>query len=291
MSTTEIRPVNPTDFDRVMPLLEEFQANRMTRDDWWNMLFRRRWDHAAEPCGYAVVDHDQWVGFLGCIFSVQRIDTRDVRFCNLSSFIVKPTHRLSAFSLLQHALQASSCTFTNLTPIDASARLFRRYGFDALESKTWVVTPLSGWWRRTWPAAEFTTELSEIAPELGPEDRQILEDHRDAHCAHLLLRTKRAHCYLISTARRLKGQHVRHLHHISDPAFFWRYVGEVQRAFWLTYRARFLMVDARHLDSTGVPGMIARPLAIPMLYRNPPGESLHPAQIRSLYSELMWLRA
>jgi len=64
------------------------------------MLFDLPWPVEEEHRGFILRDGGEAVGFLGTIFSRRTVGGTTCRFCNLSSWIVKESHRSSSLQLI-----------------------------------------------------------------------------------------------------------------------------------------------------------------------------------------------
>jgi len=291
MATVNLRPVGPDDFRLVYPLLLGFGSDRMTREDWWQMLFAHRWSRAQDPAGYALLQRDRVVGFIGTIFSYPRLEGRERRCCNLSSWIVRPEFRMHALRMLPPVLADAETTFTCLSLIDATVRIFRRHRFGVLDDRYCILTPFSGASPRTRRAqGDWTASPQALEKHLSLQDLEIYTAHRHTRARHLLLRRPEGDCYVVSTPWRLRGQVCAQLHHISDVGVFHGALGWCQRVLHRAYGSHFSLVDRRLLAGRSIRWSLERTLPRPRLFRSSPQAPLWAAQVSSLYSELMFLR-
>src|SRR5512145_1520818 len=112
---TRVEPAFRHDFEDVVPLLEEFPGQRLPREAWYRMLFEPPWPTPDDRRGYVLRDDGRVVGFLGTISCTREIRGRRERFCNLSSWIVRDSHRGASLQLVLPVLADREQTIVNLT--------------------------------------------------------------------------------------------------------------------------------------------------------------------------------
>lgn len=291
MATAEVHPVTSDMFEHVWPLLEGFDTTKMSKTDWRRMLFEHGWKNDDDPYGYVLVKGEEPVGFVGTIFSTQRVAGEERRFCNFSSWIVKPEYRMLALSLLKPVLDERSHTVTCLTPISATTKILRRFGFQELEREALVMSPASSVTSaRSLRRFSWTCEPDEIEAALEGRDREVFLHHKDALCGHLLLEWSDGYCYVLTTRWSLKQQAVSYVRYVSDRERFWSHLGSVQWALFRANGTLFTMIDKREAGRERAPLGIRYPFRQPPLYRPPRDAELPPTEVSALYSELMWLR-
>ncbi len=278
-------------FDDIHALLGGFDAERMSREDWRRMLFGHGWRSESDPYGYVLTESGHVAGFIGTLYSRQTIRGRARRFCNLSSWIVKKEHRLQGLHMLARVLADEETTYTGLTLIGATTKIFHHKGFQDLEHEALVISPLSAF--ASLPSLKglsYTADLAEIEGSLRGDERAIFDAHRGARCNHLLLRWRDGHCYVLSTTWRLKGRPVGHVHYMSDPERFFSRMGAAQWALLRAHKLALLMVDRRQAPAKAPPLSLRYRLPQPRLYRPARSDGLVPREVTGLFSELMWLR-
>ena len=69
------------------------------------------------PLGYALKTQKKIVGFVGTLFSKRKINNKNYVFCNIHTWIVNKTHRISSH-LLFSPLKKKKCVITVLSPLD-----------------------------------------------------------------------------------------------------------------------------------------------------------------------------
>lgn len=282
----DVRPVGPEHFDQVYPLLLEFANSAMSRDDWRRMLFDLPWSVSETHRGYALFENDRVVGFLGTIFSERQVGSVRRRVCNLSSWIVKPSHRSSSFLLLLPVLSMTSHTIVNLSASPSAHEIFRGLGFRTLEDRQalLVPVPLPGEIVRL-PRTEALLDPGRVLDRLDAVGRRIFEDMRRTLAAQVLLIDGDRTCHVVATRSPWKARlQLAHVQYASD----WMFLADHgSLAAWSLHRQLGtvgLRIDGRRLTRRAPPFSVRRTLRLPHLYR--PAESdITPDQIDGLYTE------
>ena len=290
MPAAELRPVERSDFERLHPLLEQFDNNTLSRADWRRMLFEQRWKKAEDAFGFALWDKNRIVGYIGNLYSYPLVRGTPQRFCNLSSWIVESAYRSQTLTLLRKALLDTSVTYTALTCIRSSAAIFQRMGFRLLEDRIRIFHPLSAWPKHFWRKIEYSTTPDDFANRLGPPSQKILKSHLHTPASHLFFENRLGHCYLLLSRCRLRRFDVMHVHHISHPHVFWHSLGDVQHLILRVYRAGFWMTDERHVGLRQSEWGISHVLSFPRLFRPADALRVNPRDIEATFSELMYLQ-
>lgn len=283
----DVRPVGPEHFDQVYPLLLEFNHPAMSRDDWRRMLFDLPW-HVEEPHrGYALVEHDEVVGFLGTIFSERVLGGLTRRICNLSSWIVKERHRASSFGLLLPVLAMKTHTIVNLSASQAAHEIFLRLGFRTLEDRQTLVVPLPlpGEIAR-WPRCSALIGPDKIRAHLDRSGCKISDDMRGTLASQVLLIDGARSCHLIATRSPWKGRlRLAHVQFASDWAFLSDHTALAAWSFFRALGTVGLRIDGRRAIRSRA-FTSRRVLSLSQLYR--PAESdLTPELLDGLYTEVV----
>src|SRR5262245_6031219 len=173
----EVRPAPPEMFEQVYPLLQEFPQQNLSRDLWRRMLFDPPWPVEEPQRGYVLIDRGGVVGFYGTMFSRRQVGGELIRFCNLSSWIVKESHRGASMQLLRPILALTDYPLVNPSPNDAALPIFRRLGFAVLEDTQWLVAPVASP-RQVLLAmgTSLITRPARIRERLDPAGQQV-HDH------------------------------------------------------------------------------------------------------------------
>jgi hypothetical protein len=284
----EVRPVGVESFDEIYPLLSEFRARRMSKEDWRRMLFTYPWSNNPQR-GYAMYADGKPVGFLGTLFSERRLAGQVERVCSLSSWIVLEQHRNASLSLVMPILKLKDHTILNPTPTPAAWEIFHKLGFKPLESEQLTLPPLPGLAEAARAfAGSFTWSPDVLQRELTGGEQAIHRELSSSPLAHhVLLRRGEKRCYLVATPVHHRGILLAELQYIGDLDFFWQHRILAHVALLLATGAMGLRVDARLAQGRRPPLALRRPAL--RLYR-PTRKEITPEMIDGLYSEMMGLR-
>jgi acetoacetyl-CoA synthetase len=222
----------------------------------WEGLFNYPWKLKGYPYGYAAMDGDKMVGFVGSIYSEREIAGQNRPYCNLSTWVVDAEYRsmLLGLRMLRPIFDTKDVFISSLTPSDSSRDISEKMGFKALESEqiTIPILPL--------PTLSFggksdysvSFAAAEIRNDLSDEHRAILDDHSSLACTHFLIRERNSggYCYGVGTSfqvRRLRyfGARWLNLCYLSDANLFVRSFRQAKPEFWRQERFLLLRYDAR----------------------------------------------
>jgi hypothetical protein len=214
---TTLHKAHAEDFERIYPLLQQFNNPNLTKED-WRQLFVSHWGSRENHFGFFLLEGEQVVGFLGTLFSRRQINGIPHDFCNLSTWIVKEDYRGMSLMLLFEALKQEGYTITNLTA-NKVAGILIRFGFKDLALTYSMVLPVL-LPAVLLPGLKITEDKQAIEAQIKGEARSVFLDHKDMKCRHMLIQGKGRQCYLIFDIIKKKGLPVMRIHHISNPAWF-----------------------------------------------------------------------
>jgi hypothetical protein len=282
--TLEVRPVGASAFDEIYPLLTLFNNRKMSRSDWFHMLFGYSW-WLGENRGFALYANGVAVGFLGTIFSRRIILGRPEVLCNTSSWIVRKEFRSASIMLLKPVLSLPDCTIVNLTPTATSYALFERLGFKPLESEQFLLAPYGS---VNSLRGKFYTDAATLAVELSPVERDLSEQVKpNRRAVRVLLRHGKESCFLIATPNRKKGLTFAEIQYVGNPPFFWQHRLLAHAAFMSSLGAVGIAIDKRFAGDLKPRFCFRRKTR--RLYR-PAHERITPSVIDGVFSELMALK-
>jgi hypothetical protein len=285
----EVRPAGPEMFEAVYPLLTEFPGQTIPKELWRRMLFDQPWPVEEPQRGYVLFDGSDLVGFYGTMFSRRRIGGRTIRFCNLSSWIVKESHRASSLELLKPIMALQDHILVNPSPNAIAYSIFARLGFVVLEDSQWLVTPLPGP-RHLAKAmgASVVMEPDRIRDRLDPSGREIHDHLRGSVAREALLVRGDRQCHVVATASPWKGRwRLAHVRYASDWDMFWDHAPMLAGAFLLRLGMPGLRVDGRNAPARKPPFAVHRRLPVPTVYR-PRASGVSPDMVDGLYSEVLF---
>src|ERR1700730_11928855 len=104
-------------------LVESAKAFLSNREEFgffnkWEGLFNYAWKLEAFPYGYAVLDGERIVAFIGTIFSERIVDGRKRICCNMTTWLVEEAYRprMLARLLLNPIFKMADVLITSLSP-------------------------------------------------------------------------------------------------------------------------------------------------------------------------------
>jgi hypothetical protein len=280
-----VQKVYAIDFDRIYHALLASHDPRIRKED-WRQLFRQHWDTPEDYYGYMLIDNEEVVGFLGTVFSKRRIHGKEFKFCNLTSWIVKPEHRNKSLFLLFPLLKLTDYTFTNLTAQEHVAEIHRQLGFSEIGSGAQILLPL--------PRLVFGNKIKfqiifnhdQVRDNLKGDDFTIFHDHLKFKCKHILLKSEIDHCYIIASKVIKKRLPILYIHYISNLSCFLSLIHRAAFKILLYCQAVVLLIEDRFLKGRRLRGAIGFTLPQFKLYKSP---TLQDVDIDNLYSERILL--
>jgi acetoacetyl-CoA synthetase len=212
-----IQPANSHDFERVYPLIQQFDNPLVGKED-WRTFFSHHWVTDDLPVGYIIEDNAEVVGFLGTIFSRRSIGDKEYLFCNLSTWIVQEDHRGMSLLLLFEVLKRKECTFTDFTA-NKVAPILKKFSFQDLAQNLFVQFPLP-FPQSLFGGIKVYTQENELTGRLEGLALSIYQDHAGLKCSHLLVETGQQQCYLLYDVVQRKRLPFARIHYISNPQFY-----------------------------------------------------------------------
>jgi hypothetical protein len=278
---TIIRKAVAKDFEETYPLFEKFKNPRLLKDD-WRQLFVDHWQSDEGYFGYVLEDEERIVGFLGLIFSRRILNGKEVKFCNITSWVVDEKFRNQSLSLFLPVLKMKDYVLTIHTVSKETYTVARKLGFQNLESHLRIIPPLppvSNWFN----FCEVKINDKRLIETLKGEVLQVYNDHLSFRCFHVHIRTHLGECYLIGTRVYRKKLSFFQVHHISNPKIFTKFSGRIAMVIFLRIKAVAMVADERFLQGNVVILSKVWPLPYPRVYKS---DSLTQNDIDLLYSEL-----
>lgn len=278
-----VRPVTAADFEQVYPLLD-WHDSALGKTA-WQRIFDYAWHHEEPHCGYGLFDADEAVGFLGFIFSDRTISGQKAKFCNLTTWVVKPQYRGHSLSLMMPVMRLKDYTITDLSAGSNVIKISQRLGFKDLDTAVQVLLPYQG---MSSTAAGHMLEGNAITTlSLKANDLRVFQDHQPyANCHQLVIQDGTSYCHVIYTQNRDPELSYCHIQSISDHKLFERHHWAIRQQMMRCSGIPLIVIDARLLASVNLPLSYRLPLSSPRIYRS---SQLQPSQIDNLYSELTLL--
>ena len=271
------------DFERVYPLLLDFNLPNISREE-WRRLFSNTWQSPEDHCGYLLLQDEEVKGYLGLLFSRRRINGRVQKVCNMTSWIVREDCRSQSLRLLLEVLKLKDYTITNFTPSQTVAAILRKLGFAEMTLDQRLLFPLP---RLAMSRQRYSCDfdLEKIRGKLNQTDQTIFADHQQVNCRHFLVSDGTDYCYVI-----VKNKVHRHLpfarvHYLSNRTLFLEALDSVRTRICRTLKTAGLMIDERYLGDT-TPRLSRKYQGGPAFFKS---ESLGKNDIDTLYSEVVLL--
>jgi hypothetical protein len=280
-----VRKAVVDDFESVYSLLSGLNFPLITRDV-CRRLFTSYWDKEEDNPGYVLVDRDRVVGFLGSIFSARFINNNVEKFCNLTTWAVKKEYRGESISLVDPFLKLKGYTLTVFTPAKVTCLVLEKLGFKEIDTALRIIPPL--------PVAgasggrcSLELDKDRIRGYLDARDMKIYNDHIKFDCVYLLLKPPEGeNCFAVIKKTRKKKLPFAHVHYISNPYIFSKYINTVSLKACLAMKVVGLIIDERYLKGRGIRYSIRRGIPDRKIFKS---ESLKGEDVDTLYSELFVL--
>jgi acetoacetyl-CoA synthetase len=245
-----IREARGDDFERVYPLLLEFENKHLTKKDWRQLFV----DHSGlqnDHFGWVLVDGDEVVGFVSTILSERVIRGETMRLCNTSSWIVKPEYRAHSLALHAKVTADKSVAVTNLSPTLQTLKLLEKMGFTLMDKSERIILPVVTT-RTLVDRCVIITEPSTVAGALQGAHLRFFWDHQLPHNHHVLMRAAEGDCYLMMnrTLKTIRGNlrvPFARIHHIGAPDIFVRHLEKLGVRIAASLKVAAMIVDDRML--------------------------------------------
>jgi hypothetical protein len=275
-----IKKVTEKDFEKLLPLLFELDSRKQTQDEWLN-LFRAHWDDNENYFGYVMYDGKNAVGFLGLLFSERTLNNNLIKFCNVTSWVVKKKYRRQSLHLFYPVLELDNHTITVLTCNTGTHLIMKKLGFIDLEIGQRIIFPIPISLKFN-SSTKIIFDLSEIEKKLKGEELKIFNDHRSLNCFHVMICGPEGECYLIGSRTIKKNIPLAHVHYISDHRFFSSHINSISGRICWRMKVLGILVDERQLHGETIFPSIYFNLPHPRVYKS---DTLKSEEIDLLYSE------
>lgn len=173
-----VREALAGDFDSVYELLKRLNNTSLGKAD-WARITKLHFNSAQAHYGYVLVDENGGVqGFLGTIFSERYLGGKEIKFCNIHSWIVDPEAKNGGISLLMKALRLKDYVITNFTASEAPYLIFTSLKFKEVEYKNFMIFPFQSSKNVKKIIIKIITEQN-AAEILDQQDLQLFQDHKN----------------------------------------------------------------------------------------------------------------
>jgi hypothetical protein len=272
------------DFERVYPLLLDFNNPRITQEK-WRLIFNINWESPENYCGLLLLQDGRVEGYLGLLFSARIIKGRVEKFCNMTSWIVREGCRSQSLRLLSEVLKLSDYTITNFTPSNNVTMILKRLGFMAMGTSLRILFPFPD---EPLPDSRYhsTFDLEEISQKLNPADRTILSDHLRFNCRHVLVIGANDYCYLVLKNTKFQQLQFARVHYVSHPDVLLKAIDSVRTRICRQLKVAALIVDERYIGGETIRYSRPCPVQHESYFKS---KSLGKTDVDTLYSELILL--
>ncbi|MBV9559058.1 MAG: GNAT family N-acetyltransferase [Bradyrhizobium sp.] len=246
-----IREARSDDFERVYPLLLEFENPNLTAEH-WRQLFIDHFGQQNGRFGWVLLDGDEVVGFVSTIMSERTIRGETTQLCNTSSWIVRPEYRKHSLALHAKIVADKNVTVTNLSPTAQVLALLDKLGYTLMDKTERIILPVLTA-RTFFDRSEILTSAASLEAALEGENLRFFHDHQLPFNRHALLRTPDGDCYIMMN-RNLKAVRgnlripFARVHHIGAPDIFAKHLEKLAVRVATSLKVAALIVDDRMLQ-------------------------------------------
>lgn len=283
-----IRDARADDFEKVYPLLLDFNNHFLTKEHWRQLFV----DHSGcqnGRFGFILFDGEDAVGFIATIFSERTYGGEKLRICNMSNWIVKNKYRVHSLSLLTKVLASGADAITNITPTAQVLKVCEKIGFTTIDKSERIIWPSpTGLGRR---GVKILTRREDVEPALSGEQLRICRDHALPWSHHAVILATQGECYLMMnrSEKAIKGDMrlpFARIYHLSNAEIFVNYADCLALAMAIDHKVVGMIVEERMFYGRRIWHSIARPGVRTAAFKS---NKLNALQIDNLYSEMILL--
>ncbi len=276
-----IRKAIPEDFENTLPLFEKFNNGNLSRENWC-VLFQDNWDSAQDHIGYVLVDGEHIGGFIALLFSRRKLNGREEKFCNVSSWVVEDKYRNQSLFLLTPVLKLKDHNVTILTCSLETYKVSLKLGFKDLETHLQIIPPFPTI-ASLFEKCKIEINQDDLKEVLDEESLKLCKDHSKFGLFNIRVQTSKGDCLILATRIIRKSLPFIQIHHLGHSKVFAEFAGRISASLCLRLNAVSVLIDRRWLAESSIPLSISWPLPQPRVYKS---ESLQANEVDSLYSEL-----
>ena len=256
-------------------------VDRRASVELWSASLVVPWTVDAPNAGFALRQDDAIVGAQLAFYAERVVGGQHVRFCNLGPFSVLPGYRAHSLRLVAAVLAQEGYHFTDLTPSRQVAAINERFGFEFLDTTMAVLVNAPSRSR-----GRITADRDAIEGSLSGRDLQLYRDHADAKGArHVLLADGAERCYVMFRTFRRRRVRLAQVLYVGNPELY-AHTAHALGGHLLVHHGAFATVTEDRVVSRRPRRAFTLPTRPLKMYKS---ESVPPAQIDDLYSELVCL--
>jgi len=276
-----IRKAIPEDFAKALPLFEKFNNGNLSREN-WQTLFQDNWNSGEDHIGYVLVDGDHIGGFIALLFSKRRLNGKEEKLCNVSSWVVEDRYRNQSLFLLTPVLKLKDCTITILTCSLETYKVACKLGFKDLETHMQIIPPVPSIGAMIQKCKIKITKDTQ-GGTATEESQRLWRDHAKFGLLKINIETAKGDCLILATRIIRKNLPFIQVHHASDINVFVEFAGRISASLCLRLKAFSMLMDRRWLAGRVPIASLSWRLPHPRVFKS---ANLQANDIDSLYSEL-----
>lgn len=278
---SDLIKIYPKDYERVLPLLHQFENSTIT-DGQWKSLFENRWNHEEGIVGYGLENNGRIVGFIGLIFAKRIIRDEEITFCNISSWIVEKEFRHESLLLTKPLLKMKDYVITSFTTIPDAYTVWKRFGFKDLGQNSKIYFPLPFFYYKLSAKKNNSIDTS----LLTKSQKKILDDNIGDYISFMNFTNTNDSCMIAYKIKYIRNLPVAYIAFISNVEFLKKCIHEI--IFKICFKNRVIGVYFEEFYCEGLEYSLtyntSRPC--PNVYKS---DKLLPRDIDFLYSEfVLW---
>lgn len=282
----DIRIIRRDDFELVYPFLKGVNPTANIPREAWSKIFCPNWVINEDYCGYALIENGIVVGFLGYIFCSRKIQDREEKFCNLTTWYVNEEYRAHSMMLLYPFLELEGYTLTNFTASSRVVEILKSLGFRTLDNRTVFLKPnlLSPFKLKRKTSLIFDGPQFESL--LSDSEKRIYNDHKPYGCIHVVIRSESGNCYIVLSRLKIGRKPILTVRYLGNTQVFGMCGEGVLLELLFRLKALYIQIDERLLRGVQLNSGIIRQSEVEKLYKS---DTLAPGDVDYLYSELILL--
>ncbi|WP_198262608.1 hypothetical protein [sulfur-oxidizing endosymbiont of Gigantopelta aegis] len=243
-SKPTIRQAVVSDFEKVYPLLLKMKNSHLCKQD-WQRLFQNHWSEEAFSPGIVLAVGEQIVGYIGTIYSHQKLAGKTRLFCNLSTWIVLHEYRSYSIMMLFPLLKNKDLILTSFSSNDVTYEIYKKLGFkDGNQSKR--ILYRSSFFQSN--DYKIIVDVEEIGRSCNPANKVLFDDHASFGNAYALVKHKQEECLLMGGG----GDGLFSLYSASDPQFLQQHLTFFRNQLMSQMRVKRIQIDEQLLNGTSL---------------------------------------
>lgn len=174
-----IRKVNTADRETIIEMFNTLD-HIVSSHELKSRLFEKHFQCDEDFFGLLIEDNGKVIAYLGLIFADRIINNKQVKFCNLTSFLIDPAYRGQKLthSIIDEVKKLGDYTITAITPIPSLYKMYESKGLvktSDFRVVFWNTSNIKGKW-------QIIKDTELISRLLNKDDLQIYLDHSKFKC-------------------------------------------------------------------------------------------------------------